>query len=96
MGYHAGKAIEGVVYCFYKITLKNVLVFYEFTGTVNYRFLTNQNARTILGSYFMKKTQHFMQIPLKCLSINLADNKKSLCILPKYSENRKGFIKYKN
>ena len=37
-----------------------------------------------------------MQIPLKRLSINLAENKKSLCTLPKYSENRKGFIKYKN
>ena len=23
-------------------------VFYEFTGTINHRFLTNQNARTIL------------------------------------------------
>ena len=37
-----------------------------------------------------------MQIPLKRLSINLAENKKSLCILPNYSENGKGFIKYKN
>ena len=37
-----------------------------------------------------------MQIPLKRLSINLDDNKKSLCTLPKYSENKKGFIKYKN
>ena len=43
MGYHAGKPIESVVYCFYKITLS-----FEFTGTLNYRFLTNQNARTIL------------------------------------------------
>ena len=34
---------ESVVYCFYKITAS-----YEFTGTINHRFLTNQNARTIL------------------------------------------------
>jgi len=27
---------------------ENVSVFYEFTGTINHRFLTNQNARTIL------------------------------------------------
>ena len=33
-----------------------------------------------------------MQIPLKRLSINLAENKKSLRTLPKYSENREGFI----
>ena len=44
MGYHAGKPLESVVYCFYKITS----VFYEFTGTINHRFLTNKNARTIL------------------------------------------------
>ena len=31
-----------------------------------------------------------MQIPLKRLSINLAENKKSLCTLTKYSKNRKG------
>ena len=48
VGYHAGKPIESVVYCFYKITLKHVSVFYEFTGTINHRFLTNQNARTML------------------------------------------------
>ena len=48
VGYHAGKPIETVVYCFYKITLKQVSVFYEFTGTINHRFLTNQNARTML------------------------------------------------
>ena len=64
VGSHAGKPIESVVYCFYKITLKHVLVVYEFTGTINlvprtfplgtscgtinHRFLTNQNARTIL------------------------------------------------
>ena len=49
--YHTGKPIESVVYCFYKITIsktENVSVFYEFTGTINHRFLTNQNARTIL------------------------------------------------
>ena len=27
---------------------ENVSVFYEFTGTINERFLTNHNARTIL------------------------------------------------
>ena len=51
VGYQAGKPIESVVYCFYKITLskmENVSVFCEFTGTINHRFLTNQNARTIL------------------------------------------------
>ena len=42
VSYQAGKPIESVVYCFYKITL----VFYEFTGTINHRFSTNQNART--------------------------------------------------
>ena len=47
-GYHAGKPIESVVYCFYKITLKYVSVFYEFTGTINHRFLTNQAVRIIL------------------------------------------------
>ena len=46
--FHAGKLIESVVYCFYKITLKCVSVFYEFTGTINHRFLTNQDARTTL------------------------------------------------
>ena len=51
MGYQAGKPIESVVYCFYKITLgktENVPVFPEFTGTINHRFLTNQNVCTIL------------------------------------------------
>ena len=51
VGYHAGKPIESVVYCFYKITsdkMENVSVFYEFTGSINNRFLTNQNERTIL------------------------------------------------
>ena len=51
VGYQAGKPIESVVYCFYKITLgkmENVSVFPEFTGTINHRFLTNQNACTIL------------------------------------------------
>ena len=51
MGSHAGKPIESVVYCFYKITLSKteiVSVFYEFTGTINHRFLSNQNARSIL------------------------------------------------
>ena len=54
MVYHAGKPIESVVYCFYTITLsktENVSVFYEFTGTINHRFLTNQNGRTILLIY---------------------------------------------
>ena len=40
-----------MVYCFYKISLsktENVSVFYEFTGTINHWFLTNQNARSIL------------------------------------------------
>ena len=53
MGYHGGKPIESVVYCFYKITLKNVSVFYEFTSTINHRFLTNKNARTMFSSYFI-------------------------------------------
>ena len=48
MGYHAGKPIESVVYCFYKISLKYVSVFYEFTGPLKHRFLTNQDARTIV------------------------------------------------
>ena len=46
MGYHACKPTESVVYCFYKITLSKSTV--EFTGTINHRFLTNQNAHTIL------------------------------------------------
>ena len=50
VGYHTSKPIKSVVYCF-KITLKHVSVFYEFTGTINHRFLTNQNAHTILVSY---------------------------------------------
>ena len=55
MGYHAGKAIESRgVYCFYKMTLRHVSVFYEFTGPINLRFLTNQNARSILA-IFLKK-----------------------------------------
>ena len=33
VGHHAGKTIESVVYCFYKI---------KFTGTINHRFLTNR------------------------------------------------------
>ena len=33
---------------FYKTTLKHVSVFCKFTGTINHRFLTNQNACTIL------------------------------------------------
>ena len=51
VGYHAGKPIESVVYCLYKITLsktENVSVFYEFTSTISHRLLTNQKARTIL------------------------------------------------
>ena len=51
MGYHAGKPIESVVYCLYKITLsktENVSVFYEFTSTISHRLLTNQKASTIL------------------------------------------------
>ena len=49
-GYYAGKPIESVVYCFYKIALKHVSVLYEFNGAILYtiRFLTNQNARAIL------------------------------------------------
>ena len=35
VGSHAGKPIESVVYCFNEITLKHVLVVYEFTGTNN-------------------------------------------------------------
>ena len=51
VGYHAGNPIESEVYCYYKITLsktENVSVLYEFTGTINHKFSTNQNARTIL------------------------------------------------
>ena len=51
LGYHGGKPIESVFCCFYKLTLsktENVSVFYEFTGTINHRFLTNQNGRSIL------------------------------------------------
>ena len=51
VGYHAGNPIESEVYCYYEITLsktENVSVLYEFTGTINHRFSTNQNARTIL------------------------------------------------
>ena len=48
VGYLTSKPIKSVVYCFYKITLKHVSVFCEFTSTINHRFLTNQNARTIL------------------------------------------------
>ena len=52
VGYQAGKPIESVVYCFYEqITLtktENVSVFYEFTGTIYHRFLTNQNTCTML------------------------------------------------
>ena len=50
VGYHAGKRIESVVYYFYKMTLsktENVSVSYKFTSTINHRFLTNQNARTM-------------------------------------------------
>ena len=52
---HTGKPIESVVYCFYKITLKHVSVFFEFTGTINLRFLTSQNARTILVILYYKQ-----------------------------------------
>ena len=48
VGYHTSKPLENVVFYFYKITLKHVSVFYDFTGTINYWFLTDQNARTIL------------------------------------------------
>lgn len=40
-GDHAGKLIESAVDCFYKI------IFYWFTGAMNNKFLTNQNARSI-------------------------------------------------
>ena len=56
VGYHAGKPIENLIYCFYKITLsktESVSVFYEFTGTINHKFLTKQNARHYL-SYLIK------------------------------------------
>ena len=53
MAYHGVKPIESVVYCFYKITTSK-RSFHEFTGTINHRFLTNQNARTILGGNYMR------------------------------------------
>ena len=57
MGYHAGKPIESVVYCFYKITFYKTKkkVFYKFTGTINRRFLTNQNAYYL--RYFIKNNR---------------------------------------
>ena len=51
VGFHTCNPIESEVYCYYKITLsktENVSVLYEFTGTINHSFSTNQNARTIL------------------------------------------------
>ena len=58
MGYHAGKPIERVVYCFYKISLsktENVSVFYEFTGTINHWLMVfNQSERAFYLSYFNK------------------------------------------
>ena len=53
VAYHSVKPIESVVYCFYKITTSK-RSFHEFTGTINHRFLTNQNARTILGGNYMR------------------------------------------
>ena len=41
VGYYTGKPIECAVYCFYEMN------FYEFTGAINYRLLTNQGARSI-------------------------------------------------
>ena len=55
-GYHAGKPIESVVNCFYKITLsktENVSVFYEFTGTINHVF--NQSERAYYLRHFINK-----------------------------------------
>ena len=59
------KPIESVVYCFYKITLS---LNYEFTATRNHRFLTNQNAGTILVIlYAMCKPGENTYIPLRAL-----------------------------
>ena len=54
VSYHAGKSIENVVFYFYKITLKHVSVYYEITSTINYWFLTNQNACTVLDILQLK------------------------------------------
>lgn len=44
--YFTAKPIENLVYCFYK-TKPVASIFYEFTGTINHRFLTSQNAQSI-------------------------------------------------
>ena len=49
--YHAGKPTESVVCCFYKITLSFLWVYRH----INHRFLTNQNARTVLVILYEKK-----------------------------------------
>ena len=41
--YFTAQPIENLVYCFYK-TKPVASIFYEFTGTINHRFLTSQNA----------------------------------------------------
>ena len=53
VGYHTSKPIKSVVYFFYKITLKHVSVFYEFTGSINYRFLANHLSNFV--NYYIKK-----------------------------------------
>ena len=52
VGYHAGKPIESVVYCFYKLTLGFLWVYRHNKPQV----LTNQNARTILV-FFIKMNE---------------------------------------
>jgi len=65
----------------YKITLKHVLVFYEFTGTINYRFLTNQNARTILVFIKEKSMENFGWF-VKLRGTNLSRLRRSLGHFP--------------
>ena len=67
MGYHAGKPIESVVNCFYKIT-----------GTIKHRFLTNRNARTILVFFINTYNIRYLPYDYKTLIDLSKINAKSL------------------
>ena len=54
MCYDAGKPIESVVYCFYKITLSKTM---SLPGTINHRFF-NQSEHAYYLSYFIIANTH--------------------------------------
>ena len=87
VGYHAGKPLETVVYCFYKITLS----FYEFTGTINHRFLTNQNAQTIY-SRLPQNSLRFVGLVDSTINHRFLTNQNAQTIYSRLPQNSLRFV----